>query len=333
MDEAIGPDKGMDQAMKWITKPGRAVRARAFAAGFLAGAAVLVSASCAPVPGTAAASTGASTAALPIGVPPVKASSAGAMLPRVDAVLPSGRNLFVFDFSQSRYQKWSLSQGPADSLGVCRVLDTLAGSWADASDWLALTSPSQPFAPMRAVWGPNGNFFLLDRVGKRLGLYDTSAQFLSGFPLPPEIRNRNLERFEVFWTRDGQFSFLDLGEGKLWQYAEIRASGGQGDWRLRNTVQLPMGLETCLWEPFFRDPCCVQGGKGVCFDKYFNPVGPWRSASGDPGLHARVAAAGTDWNLILDGGPACGKRAPACFLPGKAAFFPCPSETDAAPPR
>jgi hypothetical protein len=253
--------------------------------------------------------------------------------PHADAVLPSGRNLFVFDFSQSRYQKWTLSAGPADSLGVCRVLDTLAGNWADRSHWLALPSPSQPFAPMLAFWGPNGNFFLLDRVGKRLGMYDTSAQFLSSFPLPPEIRDRNLDRFEVFWTRDGQFSFLDLGEGMVWQFAELRTAGGQGEWRLRNTVRLPMGLEACLWEPYLRDPCCLQAGASVCFDPYFNPLKGGPKGPGPRGLLPRASSSSPGWNLILDGGPACASRPPACFLADKAEFSTCPSEADAAPPR
>jgi hypothetical protein len=252
---------------------------------------------------------------------------------RVDAVVPSGRNLFVFDFTQSRYQKWTLSRGPADSLGFCRVLDTLAGNWSEALHWLALSAPSRPFVPMKAFWGPSGNFFLLDRAGKRLAIYDTSAQFLSSLPLPPEIRDRNLDRFEMFWTLDGQFTFLDLGEGMLWQYAEIRTGSG-GDWRLRNTQRLPMGLETCLWEPYFRAPCCIKDGKGVCYDKYFNPVGPWPSASGAAGILRRAAPTPDgDWRLILDGGRACGSRTPACYLPDKSAFSTCPADPAPAPPR
>ena len=263
---------------------------------------------------------------------PARSAQANASA-RVDAVLPSGRNLFVFDFSQSRYQKWSLSQGSGDSLGLCRVLDTLAGDWSAPSHWLALPAPSRPFSPMQAAWGPSGNFFLLDRIGRRLAIYDTGAQFLSSFPLPQEIRDRNLDRFQVFWTRDGQFSFLDEGEGKVWQYAELRSFGDQGDWRLRNTVHLPVGVESCQWEPYFRDPCCIRDGKGVCFDKYFNPMGPWPKGSGTPGPRPVKTADGADWRLLLDGGSACAPHPPACFLPDKGAFSTCPAETDAALPR
>ncbi|MDQ3003639.1 MAG: hypothetical protein M3Y08_20575 [Fibrobacterota bacterium] len=260
----------------------------------------------------------------------------------VDAVLPSGRNLFVFDFSRSRYQKWNLSQGPADSLGLCRVLDTLQGNWSAPTQWLTLPSPSLPFSPLRAIWGPSGDFFLLDRAGKRLSLHDSGGQLLSSFELPREIRERNLDRFDVFWTRDGVFSFVDLAEGTVWQYAELRALGGQGDWRLRNTIRLPLGLETCLWEPFFRDPCCLHGedmeskgrdGKGICFDKYFNPRGPWPPDAGKPGLRPVAVSGFREWMLILDGGPICGSRPSACFFPEKGLLTTCPAEPDAALPR
>jgi hypothetical protein len=275
-------------------------------------------------------------AAVQAAPPAIRAPAIQASMPsgsrHVDAVVPSGRNLFLFDFAQSRYQKWNLSRGPADSLGLCRVLDTLAGNWSEASRWLALSAPSRPFVPMKAFWGPSGNFFLLDRAGKRLAIYDTNAQFLSSLPLPPEIRDRNLDRFEMFWTLDGQFTFLDLGEGTLWQYAEMRTSGG-GDWRLRNTQRLPMGLETCLWEPYFRAPCCLKAGKGVCYDKYFNPVGPWPVPAEAPGILPRAASRDGGWRLILDGGRACGSRPPACYLPDKAAFSTCPPDPVPAPPR
>ena len=254
----------------------------------------------------------------------------------MDAVLPSGRNLFLFDFTQSRYRKWSLTDGPADTSGLCRILDTLHGDGTAPSGWLALPAPSQPFAPLRAVWGPSGNFYLLDRAGKRLVLYDSSAQFLSSFPLPREIRDRGLDRFEVFWTRDGVFSFLDLGEGAVHQYMELRTPGGQGDWRLRNTIRLPVGLEGCLWEPFLRNPCCIRGDarQPVCFDAYFNPLGPWpgtRPAAGKKGIRP-LPDPGGGWRLILDGGPDCSAAvSPACFSPDKGLFYTCPAETDAAP--
>ncbi|GEM_PF-2752882 len=269
------------------------------------------------------------------GMAPTKGAAA-----TVDALLPSGHNLFLFDFAQSRFQKWTLAQGPLDTLGVCRILDTLKTEWAAPSHWFALPAPSQPFSPMRAFWGPSGNFFLLDRAGKRLSLYDSSAQFLSSSPLPREIRDGNLDRFEVFWTRDGLFSFLDLGEGTVRQYSELRTPGGQGDWRLRNTIRLPVGLETCLWEPYFRNPCCIRGdaarssGQGVCFDNYFNPIGPWPGGSAVPGLRP-VPSRVSGWKLMLEGGPACAPQTPcpACFSPDKGLYSTCPAETDTAPSR
>lgn len=251
----------------------------------------------------------------------------------VDAVLPTGRNLFIFDFTQSRYRKWTLAEGPADSMGLCRILDTIQGVGGIASGWLALPAPNQPFSPVRVFWGPSGNFYLLDRAAKRLVLYDSSAQFLSSFPLPREIRDRSLDRLEVFWTRDGQFSFLDLGEGFVRQYMESRTPGGQGDWRLRNTIRLPVGLQSCVWEPFLRNPCCTRGDarQPVCFDAYFNPLGLWPGYRPMAGINPVPDGTG-EWRLILDGGPDCAPtRSLACFSPDKGLLSTCPAVPDAAP--
>src|SRR5690606_14684600 len=151
---------------------------------------------------------------------------------------------------------------------------------------------------------------ILDRVGRRMVLYDTSAQFLSGFPLPREIRERNLERLEVHWTRDGQFSLLDLGEGKAWQYSELRSQAGQGVWRRGNSVAVPVGLKSCFWAPFFRRPCCLRQAGGVgdrakpaCFDRYFNPTDSPPEPSGRDVPQA--IPAGGEWVLFLNGGQAC----------------------------
>lgn len=268
------------------------------------------------------------TACAPVGRKP---EDTAAGIP-FDALLPSGRNLFAFDFTQARYRKLPLKESASDSSGLCRAVDSLRAGWPGKSGWLALPAPSRPFSPMQAAWGPSGNFFLLDRAGKRLGLYDSNAQFLSGIPLPAEIRERNLEAFQVFWTRDGTFSFLDLAEGKAWQYTELRAAGG-GDWRLKNSVRLPVGLESCLWEPFFSSPCCLRPqGNGQCFDAYFNPIGPWPSAGVGAGMRPVAAAVPGEWMLLLDGGPACASPA-VCLQPAKGQPSTCPGETEAAPSK
>lgn len=256
----------------------------------------------------------------------------------IDAVLPSGRNLFLFDFARARYQKWADGTPPADS-----------GSAAAA--WLALPAPSFPFAPMQAVWGPNGNFFLLDRVGKRLVLYDTGAQFLSSLPLPAEIRDKPLDRMQVFWNPDGVFSFLDLGEGWAWRFEEARAGGAGegpgGDWRPGVRVRLPVGLDACVWKPFSRDLCCTlprgnlnatpaaASAGGACFDNYFNPRGAWRgsppeeTAAGEGGhetaTELRVRRTDRDGlYFILPAG--------SCFYPDKAALGACPSGAETPGP-
>lgn len=280
--------------------------------------------------------TGCTAFALIACAPPIREH--GVAVKTADALLPSGRNLFLFDFAQSRYQKWPMPEGTP--LGVCALGDTLKGGWSAPANWLAIPSPVQPFMPMEAIWGPNGNFFLLDRAQKRLCLYDTGAQFLSGFPLPQEIREKNLEDFEVFWTRDGLFSFVDAGEGKVWQYAEIRSSGGSGDWQLRNTIRLPVGLEACLWEPFLRNPCCLRGrshspsqsgnageNQAVCFDKYFNPMGGWNRAASAEGFRVEPVSGESSWRLILDLGPGCGSDSRFCYSPDKGGFLPCSDPT------
>jgi hypothetical protein len=253
----------------------------------------------------------------------------------VDALLPSGRAVFAFDFARARYQKAALPTGPADSLGTCRLIDSLRAGFPRPDRWLALTAPNRPFAPMQAAWGPSGNFYLLDRAGRRLSLYDSNAQFLSGIPLPAEIRDRDLDAFQVFWTRDGSFSFVDLGGGVVRQYAELRTAGGQGDWSLRRTLRLPVGTGTCVWEPYLRNPCCLEAaGQAVCFDAYFNAAGPWTperaGTSGADGIRVRPDPEGRDWLLILDGGPGC-SAPPACFAPGKGTLPNCPQGSAPAP--
>jgi hypothetical protein len=249
--------------------------------------------------------------------PPAHPAAEGRTRAPADALLPTGRALFAFDFARGRVQKASLALGPEDSLGTCRLLDTLLNGFPHPDRWLALPSPIRPFAPMQAAWGPSGDFFLLDRAGPRLMLYDSNAQFLSGVALPPEIRGRNLDAFQVFWTRDGSFAFVDLGEGVVRQYAESRSYSDQGDWRLRNTLRLPVGSGACVWEPFRRNPCCLSaGGPAACFDAYFNPVGPWTPSDPGPGPKARPSRDGREWLIEVEGGPACAS-APVCFAPGK----------------
>jgi hypothetical protein len=252
----------------------------------------------------------------------------------IDALQPTGRSLFAFDFARQRYQKAALARDPVDTLGVCRLLDSVGAGFPDPAHWLALSSPIRPFAPMQAAWGPSGDFFLLDRAGPRLELYDSNAQFLSGVPFPPEIQGRNLDAFQIFWTRDGSFTFVDLGEGVVRQYAELRSFSDQGDWRLRNTIRLPVGTGACVWEPYARNPCCLSAdaganGPAVCFDAYFNPVGPWKPGAAGAGLKPRPSSDGRDWVVALDGGPDCAAP-PACFVPGKG-FSAC--QTGPASPQ
>jgi hypothetical protein len=281
--------------------------------------------------------------------PGPKTSSSMAARP-VDAVLSSGKNLFLFNFAQSRYQKWALEP--------CRVADTLKKEWHVSASWLALPAPSLPFTPTQAIWGPSGNFYLLDRTGKRLAQYDSNAQFLSSLPLPREIASRPVDRLEIFRDVDGVFSFLDLGEGLAWQFEEMSGSGGgAGDWRSVNRIRLPLGLEGCLWRPFSRDLCCTGSGSqegaaqvtplsaGVCFDKYFNSKGPWHNpAPGDagispdrsepalPGIRAVLSEGEPGWILALDDYAACdsasahprGVATYACQYPDKSTLSACP---------
>jgi hypothetical protein len=261
--------------------------------------------------------------------PSIRGDAAARRRAPVDALLPAGRSFYAFDFTRARYRKLPFAEG-GGSAGVCRLLDSLSVTPGEDA-WLALPSPSRPFSPMQAAWGPAGNFFLLDRVGARLELYDTNAQFLSGAPLPPDLRGRNLDGFQVFYGRDGTFWFVNRDEGVARQYAELRAFVDQGDWRLRNSVRLPVGSGACLWEPFLPAPCCLASGGAICFDAYFNPAGPWKpGARGRSGLDVFPAPGGREWIVELDGGPGC-SSAPICYSPGRGLLSACPEGPGAHP--
>lgn len=267
----------------------------------------------------------------------------------MDALIPSGHHLLILDLALKRYQRWDLAH-------PCGLADTLLGDWAAAPHWLSLAAPGTPFQPIRAATGPSGHFYLLDRIGRRLALYDTNAQFLSAFPLPAEIVQRNLEHLQVHWTRDGIFTFLDLSEGSAWQFAEIRTGAGKGDWRLISRIRLPLNLEACLWEPYFRNPCCrvrsgpssAPGGRPTrtqCFDRYFNPTDsvppgtdstlnlPPPSGFREAGLRAHPDPGGPGWIVAMDPGICAGRpRVGGCFHPEKGRFHRCFESPGAAGP-
>jgi hypothetical protein len=257
---------------------------------------------------------------------PGSLSGAPASVP-VDVLLPAGRNLFLFDFAQGRYQRWRMDPS-------CDLADTLRGAWADQG-WLALAAPGHPFAPVAAAAGPSGHFYLLDRIGRRLALYDGQGQILSSLPLPRELKDRNPERIQLHWNRDGVFTFLDPAEGLAWQFSELRVSGNQVDWRQLNRIRLPVGIESCLWEPWFENPCCrvksdAGSGATTCFDRYFNVrSGPPEAMPGTVGA-VRLSASPegkSGWVLLVEAGGGCGDgRPPAryCHEPAKSRFRPCP---------
>ncbi len=244
-----------------------------------------------------------------------------------EAVLASGKNFFIFDFTHSRYQKWPMLDGNLNLLEgnpalACGILDSLQGDWTNAMHWLALPAATQPFQPVRAISGPNGNFFLLDRASKRLALYDTNAQFVSGIPLPPEIRDRNLNKIEVYWTRDGLFSFLDLTEAKVWKFSELRTSGGSGDWQLRYTFNLSLGMDACLWEPYFKHPVCLRKGSSpMVFDDYFNASNKILFSKTTGGIEARPEPDGTEWRLVFHSESACTTHSTYYYSPIAGSFF------------
>lgn len=252
-----------------------------------------------------------------------------------DVLLPAGRNLFLFDFAQSRYRRWSMD--PA-----CGLADSLTGLRADRG-WLALASPGHPFAPVAAAAGPSGHFYLLDRPGRRLALYDGQGQILSSLSLPRELKDRNPERLRLHWTRDGVFTFLDPAEGLAWQFSELRTTGNRGEWRLLNRIRLPLGIESCLWEPWLGNPCCrVKSDSGskrtVCFDRYFNgrsgPPEAGPGTAGDVRLSAHPDGA-AGWTFSVEAGGDCGDGKPPvrfCHEPATGRFLPCPAPVAAEPP-
>jgi hypothetical protein len=251
-------------------------------------------------------------------------------LNHADAVLVSGKSLFVFDFGHSRFQKWPIPD--RNGSHACGLIDTLTSDWSAPSHWLALASPVQPFQPSQAISGPNGHFFLLDRGSKRLALYDTNAQFLSGFPLPPEIRDRNLNRVDVFWTRDGLFSFIDRDEGRVWKYTELRSQGGTGDWQLRYTLKLSLGLDACLWEPYFKSPRCLSKSTGITFfDDYFNATADSLNTLAIVGIKVLPSADKTGWNYFIPNEKRCGTGLGFIFSADFGGFYPLPDSRSPQP--
>jgi hypothetical protein len=156
----------------------------------------------------------------------------------VDGLVQSNDIWYVFQFGSLRYLRVPEKTEAWNN----NVLNSQEG-------WMQIASPGGAFRPVQAVKGIHGHFYLVDAAEGRLCLYDTAAQLLSIFPLPPSALPVTPGRSAVFFAGDDGFTFIDYQTDEATQFADRQGSEGGTDWVLRNRVKLPLGLRDCIQEP------------------------------------------------------------------------------------
>ncbi len=177
----------------------------------------------------------------------------------IQEVLQSQDALYLFNFAALHYQKYLLQQLP----------DSLEWEMQKSENWLTLATPTLPFLPQQAAIGPNGNFFLFDKLGKRICQYDANAQLLACLDLPLELKRLNLEELHFYWNAGG-LVFLHYAQGQVWQYSLFQIHAQNEEWQLRNTLKIPLGLRQCVYLPESQLYRCLRGERAIDFDLYFN---------------------------------------------------------------
>ena len=231
----------------------------------------------------------------------------------LQAIVPSRNNLFLFNLNSLHYQKWNLNQLP----------DSPFMQLKKPENWLALATPAFPFFAQQVIAGPSGNFFVFDKLGKRICQYDTDAQLLSCLELPKEVRNLNLEDLRIYWSESGM-AFLHYAQGLVWQYSLFQTSTQNEEWQLRNTLKIPLGLSQCFYlkdEHLYR---CTRGDKAIDFDFYFNVKAETglNTISAIQDLHYALDTQA--WYFVYKGIHAMTqKHTQLCFYPESKNLIPC----------
>ncbi len=237
----------------------------------------------------------------------------GPLAPRsVDAIVPGEGSVLLLNFTDLTYQKWNPGI-PADSARAYLQ---------DRTRWLSLSVPEMPFYPVQAAAGRRGHFFLLDKAGHRICQFDGYAQLLSCMSLPRPWPLGGLESIDLFWTPDGAFTAIDKNRGKVARFAEMSLRGQSSQLQLRQTFDISLGLQQCVWLPYSPDLCCRAGSEWKCFDDYMNPKRGSESGT------APTTFAGEKYGSLYFKLPetASGQSTAAglCYAPEKKTLEPCP---------
>ncbi|MBF0431806.1 MAG: hypothetical protein HQK83_11035 [Fibrobacteria bacterium] len=148
---------------------------------------------------------------------------------KVDAVVPKENKLYLFKYSPWSVQLMNISE-----------LKEWQKSGNITTQWQSVTKPQGAFFPVQVLSGQSFNFLVLEGSQKRIWQFDSALQILSSMDLPALIKNNVPEAFQLFWSRDNRFTFVNVAEGGGIQYHE---TGGKLN--LFRKFKLPLSCKQC----------------------------------------------------------------------------------------
>jgi hypothetical protein len=96
--------------------------------------------------------------------------------------------------------------------------------------------------------GPPGHFIVLEGASRLLLLYTDEGYLLSRFPIPSELSQGSVDRFQVHFFQGGRFVFLDPFAGEGWVFQErtgVSNESPAGSWQPLGRFRLPKKLSEC----------------------------------------------------------------------------------------